>query len=333
VNRCSGSQVPPSTPRHRLWSMVTLVAVLATGLVAAGCTVTPSVTFQHSTFEGFPVISYVPEHPRGMVYVFHGSNGSAGFAERVETVDVLNMLIARGYGFVSTSSTERTGDKRWDVFNTSLQSNPDLARLGRLQANLVATTPLEAGTPLVGIGMSNGARFVTLWGQSWKVAGYPVKAIWASHGNAAPSVEGAGKLTVPTVFSTASHDFTVPPLQVIADYNTAHDSGTPSELYISQERRLNTDQYLRIPGIDSGEAKAIFNALVATGVWNAQGDRIVSDIQQATTRAAAASFPASVDPQRNEIVNETALILAVHQFTAEFGGRATAFFDRYVPAG
>ena len=131
---------------------------------------------QHSTFEGFPVISYVPEHPRGMVYVFHGSNGSANFAERVETTDVLNRLIARGYGFVSTSSTERTGDKRWNAADPSLTTNPDLARLVRLQANLVATTGLEANTPLVGIGMSNGARFVTLWGQSWRNAGYPVKA-------------------------------------------------------------------------------------------------------------------------------------------------------------
>ena len=195
--------------------------------MASGCAVTPSVPFQHSTFEGFPVISYVPEHPRGMVYVFHGSNGSANFAERLETVDVLNLLISKGYGFVSTSSTERTGDKRWNVFDASVQTNPDLARLARLQTSLVANTPLEANTPLVGIGMSNGARFVTLWGQAWKNAGYPVKAIWASHGNAAPSVEGAGKLTVPTVFSTAVNDFTVPPGQVIADYTTAHNAGTP----------------------------------------------------------------------------------------------------------
>lgn len=322
----------PSAPRRRLWSLVALVAVLAATVVAAGCAVTPSVTFKHSTFEGFPVISYVPENPRGIVYVFHGTNGSADVAERTESVAVLNLLIARGYGFVSTSSTERTGNKRWNVFNTSLQSNPDLARLGRLQANLVATTPLEANTPIVGIGMSNGARFVTLWGQSWKTAGYPLKAIWASHGNVAPSVEGPGKLTVPTVFSTAIHDFTVPPLEVIADYNTAHDSGTPSELYVSQERRLNKEQYLRIPGIDSGEAQGIFNALVATGVWNAQGDRLVPNVQEAAFRAAAASLPASVAPQKNEVVNETALLLAVHQFTAEFGSQAAAFFDRHLPA-
>jgi hypothetical protein len=267
-----------------------------------------------------------------MVYVFHGSNGSANFAERVETVDVLNRLMAKGYGFVATSSTERTGDKRWNVFDASVQTNPDLARLARLQTSLVATTPLAANTPLVGIGMSNGARFVTLWGQAWKNAGYPVKAIWASHGNSAPSVEGAGQLTVPTVFSTAVHDFTVPPAQVIADYSTAHNAGTPTELYPSRERDLNYNQYLRIPGIDNQEAKAIVRALEDTGVWDAQGKRIVSDVEEATTRAVAAHLPASVAAQTSAIQDETALLLAVHQFTAEYAGQVSTFFDRYLPA-
>ena len=107
-----------------LYWVSTLLAVAALGLAGSGCAVTPSVPFNHSTFEGFEVISYVPEHPRGLVYVFHGTNGSARFAERVETVDVLNRLIASGYGFVSTSSTERTGDRRWDVANASTHDQP-----------------------------------------------------------------------------------------------------------------------------------------------------------------------------------------------------------------
>jgi hypothetical protein len=307
-----------------------LLAVAALALLP-GCAITPIPERQHSTFEGFPVISYVPEHPRGMVYVFHGTGGSANFAERVETTDVLNRLIARGYGFVSTSSTERTGDQRWDAADPSLTTNPDLARLARLQANLVATTGLEANTPLVGIGMSNGARFVTLWGQSWRNAGYPVKAIWASHGRTANPYDGAGQLTVPTFFTTAENDFTVPPGGVINSFATASNSGTPSELYISRERRLNSVQYERIPGIDADEGRQIVSSLIATGAWNAQGDRVEPDIQKAAAEAATVNLPASVQSAKNEIVNETALQLAVHQFTAEFAEKAIAFFDRYVP--
>ena len=309
------------------------LAALAVVAAAAlsGCAITPTVTWQRSTFEGFEVISYVPDHPKGMLYLFHGTNGSARFADRIETTDVINRLVARGYGFVSTSSTERTGNKRWNVFDPSLTTNPDLARLSRLQAHLVATTGLEAGTPLVGIGMSNGARFVTLWGQAWRNAGFPVKAIWASHGNTAPSVDEAGQLAVPTVFSTAEHDFTVPPGQVVLSFSRVRDGGTPTELYISRERKLNSVQYERIPGIDANEGKQIVAALIATGVWNSQGTRVEPDIEQAATRAATAQLPASVRSSTSEIQDETALLLAVHQFTAEYAEQALAFFGRYVP--
>jgi hypothetical protein len=306
------------------------VALLASA-VLAGCPVTPSVPFQHSTFEGFDVISYVPENPRGLVFFFHGTNGSAAFAERVESVDVLNRLIGQGYGFVSTSSTERTGDRRWDVFNSSLTANPDLARLGRLHTHLVDTTPVTATTPLVGIGMSNGARFVTLWGQSWKNAGRPVRAIWASMGRTAPAYAASGALTVPTVFSTAVNDFTVPPGDVIGSWYDADQAGTPAELLFSHERRLSNSPYLRIPGIDEGESHQIVQAFKDTGVWNADGQRVVSPPEAAATQAGTVRLPASVAGLGSSIADETAIQLAVHQFTAEHAGKVTAFFDRFVP--
>lgn len=198
--------------KSRLVALVAGAGLAAAGLAACVAPITPSVVYQQSTFEGFDVTSYVPENPTGMIYLFHGSGGSgANFATKVDTVDVLNRFVAEGYGFVSTSSTERTGDMRWEQGNPSLTTNPDLARLVRLQAHLVATTPLESTTPLAGIGMSNGSRFVTLWGETWNDAGYPVEVIWASHGKIAEPVVASGGLTVPTVFSTSVNDFTSPP--------------------------------------------------------------------------------------------------------------------------
>jgi hypothetical protein len=117
----------------------------------------------------------------------------------------------------------------------------------------------------------------------------------------------------------------------VLSFSRTRDGGTPTELYISRERRLNAAQYERIPGIDANESKQIVAALVATGVWNAQGDRIEPDAETAATRAASASLPASVQSSSGEIQNETALLLAVHQFTAEYAEQVIAFFNRYVP--
>jgi predicted esterase len=310
--------------------LAALALAVATALFA-GCAVTPAAEWQRTTFEGFPVISYVPENPRGLVFLFHGTGGSASFADRVETTDVLNRLVAQGYGFVSTSSTERTGNRRWLVTDPSLTTNPDLARLLRLRAHLVSTTPVEPGTPLVGIGMSNGARFVTLWGQAWRNAGHPVRAIWASHGRIAPPFDGPGQLTVPTFFSTSENDFTVPPGGVILDLAQTMDAGTPAEFAISRERRLTAPPYERIPGIDASEAQQIVQALIATGVWDAQGNRIEPDVETAAARAGTVSLPPSVQAQASQIADQTALQMAVHQFTAEHTQQVLGFFGRYVP--
>ena len=315
----------PKVRRLRWLSPLALAAVLA----ACVTPITPKPPPTHSTFEGFDVISYVPEHPKGLVYLFHGSNGSADMVTKVDPVDVTNRLVADGYGYVATSSTERTGNKRWLQSDPSLTTNPDLARLTRLQQHLVDTTGVTSSTPLVGIGMSNGARFVTLWGQTWKDAGYPVKAIWASHGRIASPI---ATLTVPTIFSTSENDFTSPTGPIVADYARTTNAGTPTRLYVSKETPLTAPRFQRIPGIDQSEANAIVAALKKTGVWNRDGQRVVPDIQQAVAQAMTAQLPASVTAEGlgNDVANEVARILAVHQFTSEFGAEAVSFVNAHL---
>ena len=144
---------------------------------------------------------------------------------------------------------------------------------------------------------------MTLWGQSWKNAGYPVKAIWASHGRTAVRTR-PGQLTVPVVFSTSENDFTVAARRGDPELHAAHNGGTPSEIYVSHERKLNAAQYERIPGIDQEKAKQILFSLVATGVWDGQGNR-VDPTSRRRGQGAERDPAASVAPQRSEIDNET----------------------------
>jgi hypothetical protein len=326
---------PFSSDVLRLQSVRGIRSVLATavgiGLVVlalGGCVVRPSVPFSHWQFEGFAVVSHIPDAPTGIVYVFHGSGGSAGFAEKVETVDVLNALIERGYGFVATESTERTGNRRWNVSNPSLSTNPDLARLTRLHQYLVDSTPVTAATPILGLGMSNGARFVSLFGQTWEDASYPVGAIAMYMGRIAAPVEATGGLTIPTFFVTAENDFTSPPGPIIADHDATAAMGTPTELSVAQERKLSASRFLRIPGIDNSEANAIVAALVEAGIWNEAGSRIVS-IDEAVSRLASVAFPSSTNPQRPDIIDQCALVLAVHQMRGDFKVPNADFFDQH----
>ena len=308
------------------------VALSAVGLAGCSAEVTPHAPVSTWEFEGFEVVSSVPEHPVGLVYVFHGTNGSARFASRVETVDTLNELTDRGYGFVSTESTERDGDQRWDVFDPSLTTNPDLARLTRLQAFLVDTTGVTGTTPLVGIGMSNGARFVSLWGQTWADADYPVAAIAMYMGRIAPPVTASGGLDVPTFFVAAANDFTVPPGPVVADHDATAAAGTPTELILAQEQPLTADRFLRIPGIDATEARATFDALVATGAWDSGGVRQVP-IDQAVVLALSAQLPDTVAPLAGHVADQVALVLAVHQMRGDVKVPVADFFAAHGGAG
>jgi hypothetical protein len=72
-------------------------------------------------------------------------------------------------------------------------------------------------------------------------------------------------------------------------------------------------------------------ALEATGVWDSQGHRVDSNIQDAVARVQSATLPASVRLQAQAIRDETAIVLAVHQFTADFADPTIAFLSRYVP--
>jgi hypothetical protein len=302
----------------------------AAALLAACEPVTPAVAYTTWRFEGFDVVSYVPDQPRGLVHLFHGSHGSAAFATRVETVDLLNELTARGYGVVATESTERTGDRRWDVFDPSPATNPDLARLDRLQRHLEETTAVGPATPLLGLGMSNGARFVTLWGQTWADAGWPVRALAVVMGTIAPPVTAGGGLRVPAIFVTAENDVTSPPGPIIADREATAALGTPTDLVVAREQPLTAARFLRIPGIDRDEADATFAALVATGAWGPDGARRVA-VDEAVRLAGTAELPDAVAPQANEIANQCALVLAVHQMRGDVKVPVADFFDGQLP--
>jgi hypothetical protein len=92
--------------RTRTVGAAVAVGVLAVGLVLSSCggPVTPRVEPSTWRFEGFDVVSYVPEDPVGLDYLFHGSQGSADFATKVETVGDADGAVSFGFGAVDSPS-------------------------------------------------------------------------------------------------------------------------------------------------------------------------------------------------------------------------------------
>jgi len=306
-------------------AFATVIALL---VVAAGCAVAPTYTASNSTFEGFPVISYVPAHPAGVVFAFHGTGGGADFATRLETVDMLNHLVAAGYGFVSTESTDRT-TKQWNTSSLSLTTNPDLARLSRLWASLQANGSVTDQMPIYAIGMSRGAGFASVFAQAFENAGYHVAAIAPSHGQIPVSVRANGGLTVPTFFTLGANDELVDNEQTVAQVADLVAHGVPASCTIEPETNLNASRFLRVPGIDTPTANAIFGALVTAGLFDASGHRLVS------VAAVAAGLPSVVLPanvtkaQKRMVQDEVAVVIAVHQYSATYAAQTVTFFGAH----
>ena len=302
------------------------LAVIACLTLWACDPVVPLVELDDWQFEGYQVYSHVPEEPVGAVYLVHGSGGSAEFARRLETTDAGNELLARGYALIATESTDRTTEKRWAVQDPSLSGNPDLGRLARLHAELVRDTALTENTPIFGIGMSNGARMVTLFGQSFSDAGYPVAAIAAFMGRAAGPVRSAGGLRIPALFVLAENDGVVNNESIRLDYVMAVANGVPSELLVKAEEPLLPLRFTRIPELTAEDAVRLTYALQQTGAWNSSGQRVVS-VQEAIDAYPSLVLPEGTAPSYSEITNQVRAILGLHQFVGFFRVQVADFFD------
>jgi dienelactone hydrolase len=305
-----------------------LVAVGIVALVAAGCAVVPTYGTTTGSFEGFRVISSVPSKPVGIVFVFHGSGGGADFATKLETVDMLNHLTAAGYGFVATESTDRS-TKRWDTSSLSLSTNPDLARLVRLYASLDAVRNSTHRVPIYAIGMSRGAGFASVFAQAFENAGCPVGAIAPSHGQIPPSVRTAGGLTVPAFFALGANDQFVDNDRVVAQVVDVAARGVDASATIEPEADLHAARFLRVPGIDSATADAIFSTLVDAGLWSSAGRRLAS-IPTVEATLPSLSYPGNVTTDQKQLLRDQVhVVLAVHEYSATFASRTVALFDAH----
>lgn len=317
-------------PQHRRMQRTPVRILFATVVTAilAGCAVVPTYPASTSSFESFPVISYIPARATGIVFLFHGTGGGANFATKLETVDMLNHLVAHGYGFVSTESTDRDA-KQWDTSSLLLTGNADLARLAQLYASLVDKDSITSRTPIYAIGMSRGAGFASVFAQAFKDAGYPVAAIAPSHGPIPFAVRASGGLDVPALFALGANDNVVDNTQIIGQVSEVQQRGVPAQYFVEPETRLQATRFLRVPGIDQPTADAIFSTIVNAGLWNQAGQRLQS-IAAVESALPALAYPASITgEQKQMLADEIDVVLAVHQYSATYAGQTTDFFDTH----
>ncbi|MES2648017.1 MAG: hypothetical protein V4717_14155 [Bacteroidota bacterium] len=114
------------------------------------------------------VYYYFPVDHKGIVYLLHGSGGSAGnWINFYEYQNFIKDLVTDGFGVVITEAEERTlntdtngdGSIRWSLSPADTINNVDYANIRIITDSLINRGLTTKATPRYSVGMSNGGAF------------------------------------------------------------------------------------------------------------------------------------------------------------------------------
>src|SRR5262245_52296927 len=74
----------------------------------------PNFAFTDEEFEGGRVTWVMPENPRAVAFVFHGSSGNIAAVQQTEWIELYDLLVPEGVGLVLSQSVDRENGQ-WDT--------------------------------------------------------------------------------------------------------------------------------------------------------------------------------------------------------------------------
>jgi hypothetical protein len=277
--------------------------------------------FLETTFDGVDIVTYAPESPRGIVFVFHGTGGSATVATSTEMVAILNEMIEAGLGFVATSSINR-GSGVFDD-DSAPANNADFQFLSDLRDDYIAQGLMSESMPLYTMGFSAGGGFANYVGFAGADAGWNMRAMAFLGSNGGAGFYN-GTAPLPTAWLPMEHDEKVSAEGVISRQEEHADEGYVSELMLCEETRLYPTRFARTRFISRTQSRDIWQVAVDNGFFDDRGRRLFGD----------EDIAASVDDLTNnyDVINpkpvraQLNVVLATHAINGIHAERQAQFF-------
>ncbi len=132
----------------------------------------PGFTLQHEQIEGRdrlkPVYYYFPQNVKGVVYLLHGTNGSAAnLVAAYEWNEMIKDLVNDHFGVIITEAEEATtqadinddGKIRWALLPNDTTSNVDYANIRIITDTFYNRGVINRTLPRYSVGMSDGGFF------------------------------------------------------------------------------------------------------------------------------------------------------------------------------
>lgn len=284
-----------------------------------------------------PVYSYFPAGHKGIVFLLHGSGGSAlNVVSNFEMKQLIKDLVTDNFGVIVTEAEEATtgvdanadGKLRWLVAPADSVTNIDYANIKIITDTFYNRGVTNRGKLRYAVGMSNGGNY-----SAYLSAYYNYKA-----GVSYCAQAGAISLTTltPLQFCMArfdNHENVGPAGNAAALSNSQAISnrGVCSKFFIKEHAPLYAERFARRGDISLSKSVAIFNELKSKGYLNSKNYFIgFSDVLVNAYTANPASFPelnSLTALQKLFVVEQIDLSVSDHQMYSDYNKATLKFLN------
>ena len=209
---------------------------------------------------------YIPENAVGVVWAFHGKNGSMASVVQTEWIVLYNQLAQRGIGHIITESLDREGG-RWDL-ESDPTLNADWQRIVGIVEQMETNGVSVSSLPMAAVGFSGGTEMCATFADLQANEGWDFRGASIHNGLGV----AANPTPWPLFFTTTEHDATgATPANM---QSVAQDCNCP--FYEAAEIPLDPRRFIRLEGINEERSQGMFDELVEMGMVAADGTRITS---------------------------------------------------------
>ena len=285
------------------------------------------------------VFTHFPANLRGVVFLFHGTGGSADeWTGNDDNGQLIRDLAARGYGVMITECEERTANQdfnndgkiRWQATPLVYANNTDVQNLAALLDTAYARGWFAATTPILLLGMSNGGAFTGTAGLLLLQEGYPVRA---TNSYCADGIAAVYQITtVPNLYTMAQRDQNTQVSNADAATNAQNlaNRGFCSRISVHPPSPLTAERMARFGYLNLSTAQTVLAEIRALGALDAEDIPLLPLTSSPVTSATPAQAPTLTGltgMQRLYLSDLYNICFADHRFYSDYSGRSIAFFD------
>ena len=285
-----------------------------------------------------PVYSYFPAGHKGIVYLLHGTNGTAAnIVGDYEWQQLIKDLVNDHFAVIVTEAEEATtrvdangdGKLRWYLLPADTADNVDYANIRIITDTFYNRGVTDRSKPRYSIGMSDGGFFSGALSYMYH---FKAAVQYCAQG----STNLMQITSIPTQFCMMANDNnssvgSAGNAEALSDFNSLTGRGVCSKYFINERSPVYPERFARSGAISTTQSVAIYNELKSKGYIDNKSYYIgYSDAFMNAFTSNPASFPVISSltiPQQVFVLEQINVSVADHHIYSDYDRATLKFLD------